>query len=134
MSLDLLHRRLVVGMALVALAAFAGSAGFEPISTVLAALALTLALVWQPDSAVSLRLERVWLPVAAILVLRSLYHVFLVGDDVVIPVVDLLLLLLCAEALRSLDAPNDARLYSLTVALLLASTGTCQRQWDTLRD
>ena len=66
MSLDLLHRRLVVGMALVALAAFAGGAGFEPISTVLAALALTLALVWQPDSAVSLRLERVWLPVAAI--------------------------------------------------------------------
>ena len=122
MSLELLHRRLVVGMGLVALGAFAGGAGFEPISTVLAALALTLALVWQPDSAVSLRLERVWLPVAAVLVLRTLYHVFLVGDDVVIPVVELLLLLLCAEALRSLDVPNDARLYSLTFALLLAAT------------
>lgn len=122
MSLELLHRRLVVGMGLVALAAFAGGAGFEPISMILAALTLTLALFWQPNSTVSLRLERVWLPVAAVLVLRSLYHVFLVGDDVVIPVVDLLLLLLCAEALRSLDAPNDARLYSLTAALLVAST------------
>ena len=121
MSLDLMHRRLVVGMGLVALAAFAGGAGFEPISTALAALALTLAFVWQPDSGLSLRLERFWLPVAGVLVLRSLYHVFLVGDDVVIPVVDLLLLLLCAEALRSLEAQNDARLYSLTFALLLAS-------------
>jgi len=117
-----MHRRLVVGMAFVALAAFAGGAGFEPISTALAALALTLAFVWQPDSDLSLRLERFWLPVAAVLVLRALYHVFLVGDDVVIPVVDLLLLLLCAEALRSLEAPNDARLYWLTFALLFAST------------
>ena len=110
MSLELIHRRLIVGMGFVALAAFAGGAGFEPISTALAALALTLAFVWQPDSGLSLRLERFWLPVAAVLVLRSLYHVFLVGDDVVIPVVDLLLLLLCAEALRSLEAQNDLRL------------------------
>ena len=122
MSLDLLHRRLVVGMGFVALTAFAGGAGFEPISTALAALALTLAFVWQPDSGLSLRLERFWLPVAGVLVLRSLYHWFLIGDDVVVPVVDLLLLLLCAEALRSLEAHNDARLYSLTFALLLAST------------
>jgi transglutaminase-like putative cysteine protease len=48
--------------------------------------------------------------------------VFVVRDDVVIPVVDLLLLLLSAEALRSLDAPNDLRLYSLSFALILAST------------
>ncbi len=122
MSLDLLHRRLVVGMGLVALAAFAGGAGFEPISTALAAFALILAFVWQPDSGISLRLERFWLPLAAVLMLRALYHVFLIGDDVVIPVVDLLLLLLCAEALRSLDAPNDARLYVLTFALILAAT------------
>ena len=122
MSLALLHRCLVVGMGLVALTAFAGGAGFDPISTVLAALALTLAFVWQPDSDVSRTLERFWLPVAAVLVLRFLYHLFLIGDDVVIPVVDLLLLLLCAEALRSLDAPNDARLYWLTFALILAAT------------
>ena len=121
MSLDLLHRRLVVGMGLVALAAFAVGAGFETISSVLAALALFLALVWQPDSGLSQRLERFWLPFAAVLVLRALYHFFLIGDDVVIPVVDLLLLLLCAEALRSLDAPNDGRLYYLSLALLLAA-------------
>ena len=78
MSLDLMHRRLVVGMGFVALAAFAGGAGFEPISTALAALALTLACVWQPHSSLSLRLERFWMPVAAVLVMRALYHVFLV--------------------------------------------------------
>ena len=122
MRLQLLHRRLVVGMGLVALLAFAGGAGFEPTSAVLAAIALILAFVWQPDHELSLRLEQFWLPLAGILVVRSLYHVFVVGDDVVIPVVDLLLLLLSAEALRSLDAPNDARLYALTFALLLAST------------
>ncbi len=122
MSLDLLHRRLVVGMGFVALTAFAGGAGFQPISTALAALALALAFVWQPDSDLSLRLERLWLPVAGVLLLRSLYHWFLIGDDVVVPVVDLLLLLLCAEALRSLEAHNDARLYTLAFALLLAST------------
>lgn len=121
MSLELLHRRLIVGMGLVSLTAFAGGAGFEPISAVVAGLALILALFWHPDADLSLRLERFWLPIAVVLVVRSLYHVFLIGDDVVIPVVDLLLLLLCAEALRSLDAPNDARLYSLTFALLLAS-------------
>ena len=121
MRLQLLHRRLVVGMGIVALLAFAGGAGFEPTSAVLAAIALILAFVWQPDHELSLRLEQFWLPLAGILVVRSLY-VFVVGDDVVIPVVDLLLLLLSAEALRSLDAPNDARLYALTFALLLAST------------
>ena len=95
MSLDLMHRRLVVSMGLVALAAFSGGAGFEPISAALAGLALMLAFFWQPDSGVSMKLERFWLPVAAVLVVRSLYHWFLIGGDVVIPVVDLLLLLLC---------------------------------------
>ena len=85
-------------------------------------VALLLALFWQPDHDLSLKLEQVWLPLAVLLVLRSLWHIFMIGDDVVIPVVDLLLLLLCAEALRSLDAHNDARLYALSFALLLAST------------
>ena len=109
-------------MSLAGLIGFAGGAGFEPISAVLAAGALISALYWHPDPKLSLRLERVWLPLAAILVVRALYHVFLVRDDVVIPVVDLLLLLLSAEALRSLDAPNDMRLYALSFALVLAST------------
>ena len=121
MSLPLLHRRLVVSMGLVALVAFAGGAGFEPISAALAGLALALAFIWQPDSSLSSRLERVWLPLAILLLVRAVYHFVVLGDDVVIPIVDLLLLLLCAEALRSLDAPNDARLYLLTLALFLAA-------------
>jgi protein-glutamine gamma-glutamyltransferase len=122
MKLPLLHRRLTIGMSLTALAAFAGGAGFEPIASILAGVALLVALYWQPDTLLSTKLERVWLPLAFILVLRALFHVFIVRDDVVIPVVDLLLLLMCAEALRSLDAPNDVRLYALSFALLLAST------------
>lgn len=122
MNLRLTHRRLAVLMGLAALVAFAGGAGFEPISASLAALALVASLFWQPDSDLSARLERVWLPLAAILVVRALLHVFVIRDDVVIPVVDLLLLLMSAEALRSLDAPNDLRLYALSFALVLAST------------
>jgi protein-glutamine gamma-glutamyltransferase len=122
MSLRLLHRRLVVGMSLAGLLAFAGGAGFEPISAVVAAVALVTALFWQPDPDFSDRLERIWLPLAMILVVRALYHVFFVRDDIVIPVVDLLLLLMSAEALRTLNAPNDIRLYALSFALILAST------------
>jgi transglutaminase-like putative cysteine protease len=122
MSLRLLHRRLAVLMGVAGLVAFAGGAGFEPFSAGLAAAALTVALLWQPSARVSARMEQVWIPMAAVLVTRALIHVFLIGDDVVIPVVDLLLLLLAAEALRSLDAPNDIRMYALSFALLLAST------------
>jgi transglutaminase-like putative cysteine protease len=117
-----LHRRLAVLMGLAGLLAFAAGAGFEPLSALVAGAALVSALFWQPSRAVSARLEPVWLPVAALLVVRALWHVFFVGDDVVIPVVDLLLLLLCAESLRSLDAPNDPRMYALSFALLLAAT------------
>lgn len=122
MNLRLFHRRLAVSMGLAGLVAFVGGAGFEPLSAVLAATALFTALFWHPDAEFSARLEWVWLPLATILVLRTLFHYFVVQDDIVIPVVDLLLLLLCAEALRSLDAPNDVRLYALSFALILAST------------
>jgi protein-glutamine gamma-glutamyltransferase len=122
MRLARLHRRLAVLMGLAGLLAFAAGAGFEPISAFIAGAALITALFWHPSRALSARLEPVWLPVAALLVARALWHVLFVGDDVVIPVVDLLLLLLCAESLRSLDAPNDARLYALSFALLLAAT------------
>lgn len=122
MNLRLLHRRLAVLMALASLGAFAGGAGLEPVSAALAAVALLTALFWHPSREMSRALERIWLPLAALLVVRALAHVFVVRGDVVIPVVDLLLLLMAAEALRSLDAPNDVRLYALSFALLLAST------------
>ena len=121
MSLRLLHRRLAVSMGLTGLLAFAGGAGFEPISATIAALALVTALFWHPPRDLSERMEKVFLPVAALLLARALI-VFLIDGDVVIPVVDLLLLLMSAEALRSLDAPNDVRLYALSFALILAST------------
>jgi protein-glutamine gamma-glutamyltransferase len=121
-NLRRLHRRLAVLMALAGLLAFAGGAGLEPLSAILAAAALVLALLWQPGREISSRMERVWLPLAVLLVARALLHVFVIRDDVVVPVVDLLLLLMAAEALRSLDAPNDFRLYSLSFALLLAAT------------
>lgn len=122
MNLRLLHRRLAVAMGLMGLLAFAGGAGFEWFSALLAAVALVVALFWHPDPELSSRLERLWLPLATLLVLRALAHVVVWQDDVVIPVVDLLLLLLAAESLRSLDAPNDLRLYALSFALILAST------------
>jgi transglutaminase-like putative cysteine protease len=122
MKLALTHRRLTVLMAMASLLAFAGGAGVEPLSAILAMLGLITALVWQPSKDLSTRMERVWLPLALLLVVRALVHVFLIRDDIVIPVVDLLFLLLIAEALRSLDADNDSRLYSLSFALLLAST------------
>ncbi len=122
MSLRLIHRRLAILMGLSGLLAFSVGAGFEPLSAVLAAVALSVGLFWHPSPELSRRMERVWLPLAAILVVRALIHVFVIRDDVVIPVVDLLLLLMAAEALRALDAPNDVRIYALSFALILAST------------
>ena len=109
-------------MGIAGVVAFAGGAGVEPASIFLTAIALTTALFWQPNPELSARLERVWLCLATLLVIRALFHVFIIRDDVVIPVVDLLFLLLAAESLRSLDAPNDLRLYALSFALILAST------------
>ena len=122
MNLRLLHRRLAVLMSIAGLVAFGGGAGVEPFSAILAAITLVVALFWHPDPELSDRMERLWLPLATILVARALLHVFVIQDDVVIPVVDLLLLLLAAEALRTLEAPNDLRLYALSFALILAST------------
>jgi transglutaminase-like putative cysteine protease len=122
MKLARLHRRLVVLMSLASLLAFAGGAGVEPISAILATGALVLALFWQPSTAFSQRLDRIWLPLALLLVARALFHYLVLRDDIVVPVVDLLFLLLAAESLRSLETANDLRIYSLSFALLLAST------------
>lgn len=122
MNLRLLHRRLAVLMGLAGLLAFSGGAGFEPLTAALAFAGLVAGLFWHPDLERSRRLERLWLPLATLLVVRALVHVFIIRGDVVIPVVDLLLLLMVAEALRALEAPNDLRLYALSFALVLAST------------
>ena len=110
MRMARLHRRLVVLMSLASLLAFAGGAGLVALSALLTTAGLLVALFWQPTPELSARMERLWLPIALLLVARALVHVFLIRDDVVIPVVDLLFLLLTAESLRSLDAANDARI------------------------
>lgn len=120
--LALLNRRAAVATGIFGLLAYAGGAGLTPVPALLAGTALLLALRWQPDPALSARLERIWLPLALILVARALYHVLVIQGDVVLPVVDLLLLLLATEALRSLETANDARLHALAFALLLAAT------------
>lgn len=120
--LALLNRRAAVATGLFGLLAYAGGAGVAPVPALLAGFALVVALRWQPDPALSARLERIWLPLALILVARALYHVLVIQGDVVLPVVDLLLLLLATEALRSLETANDARLHALAFALLLAAT------------
>lgn len=122
MRLALTHRRLAVMMALASLLAYSGGAGLEPFSALATAIGLVSALAWQPSPRLAARMERVWLPLALLMVLRALFHAILIRDDLVIPVVDLLFLLLVAEALRPLEAANDTRLYSLSFALLLAST------------
>jgi transglutaminase-like putative cysteine protease len=122
MDLDLLHRRLVVAMSLFGLVAYAGGTGFSFLSGLIALALLTIALFWRPSEQLGAWIERLWLPLAVLLVGRALFHALVLQDDVVLPVVDLLLLLLCAEAFRSVDAPNDARLYALSFALLLAAT------------
>lgn len=116
------HRRLMIGMALSALAAFAAGAGLPPLVSVITAALLALAFVWQPTKETSRHLERLVLAATALLVVWTLYQVFVITDDVVAPVVALLLVLLVGEALRSLDARNDIRLYTLSFALLVAAT------------
>ncbi len=122
MNLRLLHRRLAVLMGIAGLVAFAGGAGFQPLTAGLAFTGLLAGLFWHPDPQRSRKLERLWIPVATVLVARALLHVFVIRGDVVLPVVDLLLLLMVAEALRALEAPNDLRLYALSFALVLAAT------------
>lgn len=46
MNLRKVHRRLAVLMALAALLAFAGGAGVEPVSTLVAGVVLLVSLLW----------------------------------------------------------------------------------------
>jgi transglutaminase-like putative cysteine protease len=122
MRIAKLHRKLVVLMSLASLMGFLGGAGVEALSATLVSAGLVLAFFWQPSPAISSRLERIWLPFALLLAVRALYQGFVIRGDIVAPAVDLLFLLLVAESLRSAEVNNDVRIYSLSFALLLAST------------
>jgi protein-glutamine gamma-glutamyltransferase len=120
--LDTTHRRLSAALSLAALVAFAGGAGFEPVASLAAGMVLLAVLVRPPGTALGRRLEWLLGPLAILLLVRVLAHLFVFGGDVVIPVVDLLLLLLCGEALRPPESHNEVRIYALSFALLLAAT------------
>ncbi|MGH7458126.1 MAG: transglutaminaseTgpA domain-containing protein [Longimicrobiaceae bacterium] len=119
--LSRLHRRLTVGMALAALAAFAAGAGIDAPTAGAGAL-LFLLLFRHPSRAFSVRLNLVWVVLATALFVWVLLMTFVVGGDILPPVLALLLVLLTGEAVKPLDSGNDLRLYVLSFALLMAGT------------
>lgn len=121
-SLRLLHRRLAAGMGLAAVAAFIAGAGIETPMPIIAAAILIIALIWAPPARVQRPLDYGWRALALLLTARAVYRVFVSPDDVVLPMVDLLLLLLASETWRESGAAGDTRVYSLSFALLVASS------------
>ncbi|MDT8340736.1 MAG: hypothetical protein RQ751_04420, partial [Longimicrobiales bacterium] len=116
------HRRLVLLMAGVALAAFSAGAGVQPVAAGVGFLGLGLAFLREPGPRLAHWVARVRGPLALLLTLQVGYTVALGGRDVVTPVIHLLLLLLLSEALRPAEALSEGRLYALSLALLLAAT------------
>lgn len=121
MTTALLHRRLTAAMALSALAAFVAGAGFTPGTTV-AGAALLAACFWVPTPEVSRWIERVARAGILALFTWMMYVAFVLVGDFMPAVLGMLLFLLVGEALRSLEAQNDARLYTLALSLLIAAT------------
>jgi hypothetical protein len=121
MKLLRLHRRTEALMTLMAVIAFISGAGFDAPSVLPALLLLVAVTIWEPSPALRRRLEPFWKLLAILLAMRAAYHVVRSPDDIVLPMVDLLLLLLVAEVFRTRDIGNDARVYALTFALLVAS-------------
>ena len=121
MSLALLHRRLVAGMALAALAAFAAGAGVS-LTVFLAGVALAFAVWRLPPQHVSVWIERASRVGILALCAWMFYVAFGLRQDFMPAVLAMLLFLLATESLRSLEARNDMRLYSLSFALLIAAT------------
>lgn len=119
--LRVLHRRLAASMGLASLAAFISGAGLDTPSPIFAAGALIIALFWAPSERIQRVLDPAWRIVALLLTARALYRVFTSPDDVVLPMVDLLLVLLVSENLKESGAAGDTRVYSLSFALLVAA-------------
>src|SRR5688500_9718474 len=120
--LRLLHRRLAAAMGLAALAAFVSGAGIETPTPIIAAGALGLALFWAPGPRLPRVLDPLWRVLALLLAARALFLVVTSPEDVVLPMVDLLLVLLLSETLKESGAAGDTRVYSLSFALLVASS------------
>jgi protein-glutamine gamma-glutamyltransferase len=121
MSVAVMHRRLTSAMALSALLAFVAGAGWTAAS-LSAAAALAVSLRWTPGPRGSAWIERATRVIIVALCGWMLYVAFGLRQDFMPAVMSMLLFLLMAESLRSLQARNDTRLYLLSFALLIAST------------
>jgi protein-glutamine gamma-glutamyltransferase len=121
LTLSELHRRLGALLGLAALAAFVSGAGLDAPSVIPAGAVLLLAVFMPPGERWSRRLEPLWRGAALLLAARAALRVVSGAGDPVLPMVDLLLLLLCAESVRQRDGSGDARHFALTFALLIAS-------------
>jgi protein-glutamine gamma-glutamyltransferase len=116
-----LHGRLAALLGLIALLAFISGAGLDAPSVVPAVVVLLFAVLRQPGEGTARYLEPLWRVAALVLAARAGLAVVTGTGDPVLPMVDLLLLLLCAESLRPRDGSGDARHFALTFALLIAS-------------
>lgn len=116
-----LHRRLVSGMALAALVAYAAGAGITA-AVLVSAGALVVSIAWLPPAAAGAWIERVTRVGVVGLLVWLVYAAGVLAQDFMPGVMAMLLFLLGGEALRPLDARNDMRLYSLSFALLIAAT------------
>ena len=121
MRVAVLHRRFTSAMALAALLAFVAGAGWSVMEAVTATgLAATLFMV--PGARWSGWIERGSRVVILGLCAWMLYVAFVLRQDFMPAVMAMLLFLLMAESLRSLEARNETRLYLLSFALLLGAT------------
>jgi transglutaminase-like putative cysteine protease len=120
--LRLLHRRLAAGMGLAATAAFMAGAGLESLMPLFTVAVLIIALFWAPPAHSQKRVDYFWRVIALGLAVRAIYHIVVSPEDIVLPMVDLLLLLLASETWRESGAAGDTRVYSLSFALLIASS------------
>lgn len=121
MKLRRLHRQSEALMTLTAVMAFISGAGLDAPSVLPALVLLAAVALWQPSMQIRRWLDPLWKVGAILLTARAAFHVARSPDDIVLPMVDLLLLLLVAEVFRVRDTGNDARVYALTFALLVAA-------------
>lgn len=121
MRLARLHRRLVSAMALASLAAYVAGDGLT-LAAAVAAMALGISFAWLPGPRAGAWIERATRIGVLALFAWLVYGAFVLRLDFMPGVMAMLLFLIGAEALRPLEARNDMRLYSLTFALLIAST------------
>jgi protein-glutamine gamma-glutamyltransferase len=120
-DLSRLQRRLLLTMGLAALIAFLSGAGFETPFQIIALASLVVGMIWQPSVRNHDRLEAVLRLVAVALAVRAVLIVLTTPEDVVLPMVDVLLALLTSEAFRPAETTDRSRMYTITFALMVGA-------------